>query len=107
MRKAITIGTALFLVAATASSAGLMDRSDCLNGPTSFYSGVDGALSSLQKRLVACFNYGNEVEVENHNAQAREIGLLHAKIDRLEQQLAIQESKLSILETRLLAAADK
>jgi hypothetical protein len=70
-----------------------------------YYSdGVNAALNSLQQRLVACFNYGNSIEVENHNSQAQQIQLLANKVDELERRLANQESKLSLLETRVLTS---
>ncbi|MBB3313107.1 hypothetical protein FHT78_004895 [Rhizobium sp. BK196] len=101
MRKAAAIGSALVLLAAGVSSAGIMDRSDCLNGPTSFGSGVGPVIDSLQKRLVACFNYGNEIEVENHNSQAQQIQMLAKKIDELESRLVTQELQISTLNMKI------
>lgn len=67
--------------------AGAMDRNDCLNGPISFQTGVAGAIDSIDKRVVACFNYSNSIEIENHNDQSRYIQILESRIMMLETRL--------------------
>lgn len=76
----------------TSAHAGAMDRSDCRNGPYSYSSDVNGALNALDKRVVACFNYSQDIEVENHNIQARSITLLVEQINRLEQRIQALEN---------------
>ena len=79
-------------LSATSALAGAMDRSDCRNGPYSYSNDVNGALNSLDKRIVACFNYSQDIEIENHNIQARSITLLVEQINRLEQRIQALEN---------------
>ena len=48
---------------------------------------LQDAIVLVEKRLVACFNYSQEVEVENHNMQADDLRHLRLRLDVLEARV--------------------
>lgn len=93
-----TFGRAFLAILATAllfnsSSAGLLDQTKCTSG--SYYSMPGGELKELDDRIVACFNYSQEIETENHNRQARTIDLLEQRISSLETLIFALDDKVA------------
>lgn len=89
-----TILALLFASLGSAAQAGFMDQSDCLNGPVSFRSGLEGVLDELSKRVVACFNYSESLNVERHNDQAADLRRLQDEIDRLSTRVQTLEYEM-------------
>lgn len=78
------------LAIATPALGGLMDESDCKYGFGSGYDLAD-AINKVGKRLVACVNYMQDEEIENHNDQQK-------LLRDLAQQLQDLEFRVSELE---------
>ena len=98
-----TIRRTFFAIAAVAllmnpTSAGLMDESDCITGPTIYgLSDLSDRLRQLDDRIVACFNYSQEVEVKNHNRQEDTIENLERRVSQLESLVTDLEKKIDDL----------
>ena len=98
-RKLAIAGT--FVIGSVVTvGAGIMDASDCKNGPNSYRSGLEGVLDELDKRVVACFNYSQDIEIENHNEQVDSINRLVGRIADLELAVSSLEGRIDDLESR-------
>lgn len=80
--KSIVVALALLAAGPTVSYAGLLDESDCkhLGVPTD----LDDALNRLNKRIIACFNYQQELARQREADYQRTISSLELRIRALE-----------------------
>lgn len=96
MKKASNIlaATAIFCMTATVAVAGLMDETECKRGSFT----ISNPYEQLDSRIVACFNYTQEVEINNHNSQERLITYLEQRVSRLESIVESLELKVDDLQ---------
>ncbi len=79
----VIIAIVAFLAGSVVAAFGALNREDCISGPS-----IKDPMRYLDQRIVACFNYTNEVEVQNYN---KLIGLINdheARLHALEQRMA-------------------
>jgi hypothetical protein len=94
--KKLAVGVAVgFLFANTiiSTKAGLMDESDCLKGPFALNHDVSSVINRLDSRLVACVNYLQTKQIDNHNRLAEAISTLELRLSTLEGKVSSLENR--------------
>ncbi len=91
-RVMLFAGVTLMLTGGPAGSS-FMDEGTCKRGPTMYAFDLADHINAVSTRLVACVNYINDQEIENHNAQ-------QVLLRELAQQIASLEARVSDLERR-------
>jgi hypothetical protein len=86
-----------------ATFADLSDKNDCINAPNTRVSGIPDYVRKVEIRLLACFNYASEREIDHHNLQAAALRELEDQIERLERRIDGLEERG--LEERTTASA--
>ena len=67
----------------SSEASDMMARPDCISGPN-----VNDALNKLDRRIVACHNYQNELRYEDYQRLAGSMDILAQRIRLLEQEVA-------------------
>ena len=94
--RMLAIGIVIgFLFSNTIGStrAGLMDERDCLKGPFAMNYDVSSVINRLDSRLVACVNYLQSKQIDNHNRLATAISTLELRLSALENSVSSLENK--------------
>ncbi len=79
----IVIAVVSFLAGSVLVASAALDKTDCMSGPD-----IKDPLRYLDQRIVACFNYTNDVEVQNFNKLIGYINDHEARLHALEQRTA-------------------
>ncbi|MER8423386.1 hypothetical protein [Mesorhizobium sp. M1403] len=93
MRSRVIFSLAILVLSAVPAGSSLFDKSTCMQGASRIARDLADHINGVSERLVACVNYINDKEVENHNSQQE-------LLRELAQQIAALEIRVSELEQR-------
>jgi hypothetical protein len=83
--RSILLAAALVALSPTLSNAGILDESDCKNLGTPY--DLDDTLNRLNKRIIACFNYQQDLARSRDADYRLAISELELRIRTLETSL--------------------
>lgn len=93
MRRLMLLSGIILMLTAGPSASGFMDEGTCKRSATMYGFDLADHVNAVSERLVACVNFINDREVENHNAQqdllrelAGQIASLEARVSDLERR---------------------
>lgn len=92
-RLTLLLSGIILMMTALPAGSGLMDEGTCKRGATMYGFDLADHINAVSERLVACVNFINDREVENHNNQQK-------LLRELAQQIASLEARVSELERR-------
>ncbi|WP_333824271.1 hypothetical protein [Pinisolibacter sp.] len=101
-RRKIGLGVGLMLLIGSANSAkaGFLDESECKNGAFISNSGLSGAISDVDRRVVACFNYQNTILKSVYEEFSSDIAILKSRINLIEIENKRLKAEIEALKSK-------
>lgn len=90
----------LFATTIATTRASFMDESNCLRGTSGIAFDMSDAINNVDSRLVACVNYLQTKQIDNHNELAQAIRTLEVNLSTLEVKISTLENSVEDLENR-------